>query len=65
MSQSIQPLDDIRIIDLPHYINGPYATMLLAQLGAEVIKVESPAWGDGIRSVYRPPDSPAACLSRS
>lgn len=55
MNQPLQPLDDIRIIDLTHYINGPYATMLLAQLGAEVIKVESPPWGDGIRSVYRPP----------
>jgi CoA:oxalate CoA-transferase len=55
MSQEMQPLDDIRIIDLTHYINGPYATMLLSYLGAEVIKVESPRFGDGIRSVYRPP----------
>jgi len=55
----MQPLDDIRIVDLTHYINGPYATMLLGYLGAEVIKVESPAWGDGIRSVYRPPGQPS------
>ncbi|HZY58712.1 MAG TPA: CoA transferase [Candidatus Binataceae bacterium] len=55
MSEPLQPLDDIRIIDLSHYINGPYATMLLSYLGAEVVKVESPQWGDGIRSVYRPP----------
>ena len=54
MIEPIQPLDDIRIIDLTHYINGPYATMLLSYLGADVIKVESPNWGDGIRSVYRP-----------
>src|SRR5208337_442232 len=54
MNEPIQPLDDIRIIDLTHYVNGPYATMLLSYLGADVIKVESPNWGDGIRSVYRP-----------
>ncbi len=55
MSEPVQPLDDIRIIDLTHYVNGPYATMLLGYLGADVIKVESPQWGDGIRSVYRQP----------
>ncbi|HXR34805.1 MAG TPA: CoA transferase [Candidatus Binataceae bacterium] len=55
MNEPIQPLDDIRIIDLTHYVNGPYATMLLGYLGADVIKVESPQWGDGIRSVYRQP----------
>jgi crotonobetainyl-CoA:carnitine CoA-transferase CaiB-like acyl-CoA transferase len=41
-------LSDVRVIDLTHYIAGPYATRLLAQLGAEVIKVEPP-WGEGGR----------------
>jgi CoA:oxalate CoA-transferase len=52
------PLDDLRVLDLTHYYNGPYATMLLSYLGAEVIKVEAPPYGDGARSLYRQADKP-------
>lgn len=44
------PLDGIRIIDLTAVISGPLATMMLADQGAEVIKVENPAGGDFTRS---------------
>jgi crotonobetainyl-CoA:carnitine CoA-transferase CaiB-like acyl-CoA transferase len=44
------PLDGIRIIDLTAMISGPLATMMLADQGAEVIKVENPAGGDFTRS---------------
>ena len=40
------PLHNVRIIDLTRMIAGPYATMLLGDLGAEVIKVEEPGRGD-------------------
>ncbi|MGH7917482.1 MAG: CaiB/BaiF CoA transferase family protein [Candidatus Binataceae bacterium] len=53
MSEPIRPLDDLRVLDLTHYYNGPYATLLLSYLGAEVIKIESPHHGDGMRALYR------------
>ena len=58
MSQTELALDDIRVLDLTHFVNGPYATMLLGYMGADVIKVESPPWGDGIRAVYRRGEQP-------
>ena len=53
MAQPLLPLDDLRILDLTHYYNGPYATFLLSHLGAEVIKVEAPGSGDGGRALFR------------
>jgi crotonobetainyl-CoA:carnitine CoA-transferase CaiB-like acyl-CoA transferase len=44
------PLNGIRIIDLTAMVSGPLATMMLADQGAEVIKVENPAGGDFTRS---------------
>ena len=44
------PLDGVRVIDLTHHLGGPLATMALAQLGADVIKVEPPE-GDQWRMV--------------
>ncbi|WP_271144441.1 CoA transferase [Brevundimonas sp. NIBR10] len=41
-----RPLEGLRVIDLTRALAGPYATLLLAGLGAEIIKVEDPKGGD-------------------
>ncbi|MFW6076315.1 MAG: CaiB/BaiF CoA transferase family protein [Hyphomicrobiales bacterium] len=45
-----KPLSGIRIIDLTRVLSGPFCTMLLGDMGAEVIKVEPPGKGDPIRN---------------
>ncbi len=44
-------LRGVRVLDLTRMLAGPYGTMLLSDLGAEVIKVERPVTGDDIRAV--------------
>ncbi|KAG6845119.1 hypothetical protein H0H87_000546 [Tephrocybe sp. NHM501043] len=51
------PLNGIKILDLTRVLAGPTATMLLADLGADVVKVEEVSRGDDTRS-WNPPSAP-------
>ena len=55
-AQAPTALKGIRVVDFTHFIAGPLATMILADMGADVMKIEPPERGDELR--YYPPAVP-------
>ncbi|QXZ10705.1 CoA transferase [Comamonas sp. Y33R10-2] len=51
---SAKPLAGLRVLDLTHAAAGPFAAMFLADMGAEVLKIEKPKGGDGARTMGVP-----------
>ena len=57
------PLEGIRVVEIGHSIAAPYGALILAELGAEVIKVERPGQGDDARGWGAPIEGPKATTS--
>jgi crotonobetainyl-CoA:carnitine CoA-transferase CaiB-like acyl-CoA transferase len=60
MSERTGPITDVRILDLTQALAGPFCTMLLADLGADVVKIEPPG-GDMTRGLGPHPKDPESC----
>ena len=53
------PLAGVRVLDLSRLLPGPFCTLILAELGAEVIKVEDPQMGDYLNRAVDPGAAPS------
>ncbi len=62
---TMRPLDGVRVLDFSTLLPGPMATLILAEAGAEVIKIERPGSGDEMRGYAPAPWHATASISRS
>ncbi len=65
MTSNDRPLEDITVLELCHIVAGPYTSLLLADLGADVIKIEHPERGDAFRNASPEASSAFNFLNRN
>jgi crotonobetainyl-CoA:carnitine CoA-transferase CaiB-like acyl-CoA transferase len=65
MSTLEKPLTDTRVLEFGHIVAGPFCSLLLADLGAEVIKIERPGTGEIFRRGSESSNSTFNCMNRS
>ena len=58
-------LEGVRVVEFAHFIAGPFAATLLANFGADVIKVEAPGRGDEFRYLAPPPPPTSGPIATS
>lgn len=59
------PLEDIKVLDLTREFSGPFCSMLLSDMGADILKIEEPAKGDPMRGRYGTMQSYYYALNRN
>lgn len=65
MTDGDRPLADVTVVELGHIVAGPYCSLLLADLGADVLKVEHPERGDAFRHASHQASSAFDFLNRN
>jgi formyl-CoA transferase len=50
----MQPLEGLKVLDMSQFLSGPRCAQLLGDMGADVIKLEPPLWGETMRLMLSP-----------
>ena len=57
MTEAARPLDGVRVLDIATFVAAPFCAAVMAEFGAEVVKVEQPGVGDSLRALGTPSEA--------